>query len=449
MNSQDSRRIVCLLSNNCLDVFPQNNRTNFANVLAIPIHNRNNSSFFIRLRAVGIAINQFKGYHQKPRYIKVQLEELEDQISGLRSTNQTLGGIDYPPKAADADLVRQDYIYCTVKGAPYLRLKFSTLQKLQVLITDEWDRRFSIGYGAPTIIVCEILAAEAMGREGNFTITCFSKQPETFAHNALHRFTCPLPETLELNNYEVAVTNIIYPVAMYESCVAQLMVENEVYSYDLYKFKNANALLYKVNSDLRTYSAFRKELQFVSVRAKNIVGRDSFHMALKRKKLKPEEDQKSLLSVRMNYIFSFVLGEMQNNPPLLMMKPGERIEMGHRGQPPNLEFAIPSPVALLLCDAVESSWIGAELQPFLSCVPVRHDSYVNFKLGGDHHINEYANWTYQPEHPQYVDVKRTPFDSISFSFRNPGIKNLVERVFIPKRPETDTMLITLVFRPKK
>jgi hypothetical protein len=445
MTTLHSRRHICLLSNNCLDVFPQNRRTSFCNLLAVPIYNSANTTFFVRLRGIGVGFNSYRPAINNPKYINISLFELEEQVSGLRRENRNIGGIPYPPKEADVDLVRKDYIYTTVRNAPYLPLRFNVLQRLQVVLTDEKGQRFSIGYGPATIVLLEIIPEEEMREEGSFTVTCYSLQPETYNHNQLARFTCPMPETFELKNYEVALTNILYPTGMEEEVIAQIMIESEVFSFNLHKFKSALLFFSAVNAEIAKNSAYGKEIRFKPYGARDYFGANSYHMTVKRVALDGQE-QKPHLSVRLNYIAWRVVGEAMENAHVLMLKPGEMVHFGRPGQKPDIAYAIPSPIAMLLCDVVEKSWVGSELHPLLTCLPVKHGWTVNYKVG---QADKEITWNYEPDNPHYVDVKGTPFDSISFSFNNAGVKNMVERVFKAKDPQNDTIMITLSFRPKK
>ena len=187
MESIESRRCVCLFSNASLDHFPNNSRSAFANHFTIPISNSNNSTFYVRLRGIGLAVNPLLQHKPNPtRYIKVQLSEVEEQISGFKKFNRSLGGLNYPPKKGkDGDLLhRRDFFYRSFQNTPFLPLRFNILRQLRVTLTDKYDHPFFLDYGAPTTVWLEILTEEEMkNEETNFTITCFSYQPEIFAYN--------------------------------------------------------------------------------------------------------------------------------------------------------------------------------------------------------------------------------------------------------------------------
>ena len=107
---------------------------------------------------------------------------------------------------------------------------------------------------------------------------------------------------------------------------------------------------------------------------------------------------------------------------------------------PSLFYALPNPIALLTCDAVETSWVGGDFKPLLNCVPVKMAIMYDVQGGVGVAMHE-------PSHLHYVNVKETPFDTISFEFLNPGL-HLFPRVFqAPKI--TDSISITLAFRPQK
>ncbi len=454
METIESRRCVCLFSNCSLDHFPGNSRTSFANLFATPISNTNNSTFFVRLRGLGMAVNPLMHprWINTVRYIKVQLSEVEEQISGFKRFNRSLGGLNYPPqRGKDGDLIhRRDFFFRSFQNTPFLPLSFSILRQLRVTLTDENDQHFFLDYGAPTTVWLEILTEEEMRDETNFTITCYSFQPEIFANNTLSRFTCPLPESMELKSYEVALAGVIFPFKMREVCSAYLSIENRTFEFDIFKFRTGEDFLAYVNHELEK-DPKGKEFKFIKWSAREAyTGQPSWHTVLQRVQNPPDQEQKDMVRVSLSWNFSLVVGDVQHSANVLMVKPGEKIHFGHSGQVANLDRALPNPLALLMCDIVTDSWVGSDRKPLLACLPIKNDAWVQHKLKGVYSWGKYKGitWSYEPEHLHYVDVKSLPFHSISFEFTNMAMNNIQEKTFLPYGRD-DTMIVSLIFRPKK
>lgn len=432
MEIHSQRFTVCLISTSNLDLFPTNTRTFFTNTVPLALSNFEQKELYVRLRSVGLSVDKSK---PAPGYVKIQLHEMEEQASGYKKYDRVLGGFEYPQ-----DSGFENYVFKTFGiDEPFLPLRIQIVSQLRIIVTDVHDRIIDIESGAPTVILLEVVTEDEMREQNSFCVTCTSYQPDMFVGNTLGHFTCPLPETIELKNYEVALSSVVFPTQMTEECTAHFQVEEELYVYNLMEMADIGTLMKKMNRDLQ-YGDFGRELKFIRRLYRNDAGRTALAIALVRKEADEEEDykQQPYLQVRMSWTFSRVMGELENRQRMLMLKPGERYIFS--GGEPTLFAAIPNPVAILSCDAVQTSWVGGQLLPILNCVPIRIG--ILYDVAGGTAVK-----MHEPNHLHYVNVKETPFDTISFQFLNPGV-SLEQRLFTsPDR--TDAIVITLAFRPKR
>ena len=430
MELPEHRYNVCLSSSSNLDIFPNNNRTFFTNTLPVSMSNHEQKEIFVRVKSVGLAIDPA----QPPvGYVKIQLFEVEEQASGFRKFDRVLGGFEYPGKNEDGS----NYVFKTFGAeTPFLPLRFQILNQLRILITDINDKRINLDSGGPTIVYLEIVTEDEMRDQNSFCITCSSNQPDLFISNTLAKFTCPLPEMIELHDYEVALINVVYPPLMREESVIEFQVENEMYSYNLLDYSSITNLIRAINTDLQKMPLGR-ELQFVRRAFKSAEGRTTMCVGIKRGRAPVGVPQANYLQIKFTWAFNQVLGEYKNLQNVLMLRAGEIYVFSGE---PNLYAVLPNPVALLTCDAVTPSLVGGELKPLLNCVPVKLQAIYNVQGGVGVKMHE-------PKHLHYVNVKETPFDSISFEFLNPGLK-LYPRIFHSDNP-LDCVSITLAFRPKR
>lgn len=439
MEESDTRTLIYLLSSSNLDVFPDNSRSFFANRFARSLANRVSKSYFVRLRSIGLSSRP-----REPRkgYLNVNLYEVEQQHSGLEY-NRRLGGFRYPPPpeyTSDGEKKPQEYVYKEFNRSPFLPLRFQVLDSLRVLLTDDQDKQVDLRYGPPTVVVLEVVTEEEMTEQRNFTITCSSRQPKTYLGNTLVNFTCPLPEMMDLKNYEVTVLNILYPHYMTEDCVAQMMVENELYEFNLADFATPKHWLDAINGQL-VNGGYGKEIKFVPAagwrQVTPTVGHRIPSARIQRRLLQGGGvQQKEELAVRFNWVFSRAMGEVKSYTSILMLKPGESFFFNTK---PDVKKAHATPVSLLECDVVKPCLVGDQVKQVIGLVPVK---FFNPKLEETE-----QDVLYEPSHLHYTDVKEIPFDSISFKFNNLN-KQVYDRVFKSPQDE-DAIVVTLSFRPKR
>ena len=434
MAGTNGRNVVYLLSSANGDILPDNSRDFFANKFNQTISNRQNRDYFVRLRSVAVT-NDFR---TKPGYVKVQLQEVEQQIAGL-GYNRCLGGFKYPPADeyySNGEKKVVQYMHKIFDRTPYLPLSFQVLDGLRVLFTDLDNHRIAIGYGPPTIVELEIVTAEEIMEQRNFTITCASFQPSTFRANTMAKFTCPLPEMLDLKNYEVAVLSVVYPPNMSEECTVHIVVEDELYLFRLIDFESTREWIRSMNQAM-ALGRYAKELAFISKEGRDPATNDRIQsVMIKRRRLQGE--QKRELRIKFSWIFSQAIGEDKNYTKQLQLKPNESFFFNTR---PDIHKVIPPPVALLQCDVVKPCLVGGAMKPIIATVPVLFKSNRGGPLLEQKQL-------YEPAHLHYTDVKETPFDTIAFQFLAPGAQ-IHDRRFMVENNFDANIVITLSFRPKR
>ena len=433
----NSRINVCLISSNNLDFHPTNTRTSFANQFSNNIRNKKEGeSLFVRLQAIGLAIDW--NQETQPGYVKVQLWEIGEQLEG-EGFNRFLAGFEHP--AAAARIQRGEntvgYTYKTFAFTPFLPLRYSNLDQFHILLTDANNRVFRIEQGPPTVALLEVISESEMTDRGSFNITCQSRSNTTYPSNTYSFFKSPLPEMFDLRNYEVALLNVVYPSGLSENCMTYICVEQERYYMNLQEVNTIDDWVFNMNREL-SKGEHAQELKFVPTYDSQT---NQPRLSLRRERMPDgaHVGQKPFLHITMSWSLLKLLGETRSFNSLLMLAPGEKIQFTRE---PSLDNVWPNPVAMLMCDVVKSSLVGENLKPLLSCVSVKHAA---FQVHDEENLKVRI---YEPSHLHYVDVKDTPFNTISFEFLNPG-EGMHRREFIVNGGSDECVTVTLSFRPKK
>ena len=485
-----ARKNVCLVSCNDTDIFPGNSRVFFSNKCPGTLHSKNpDEVLFVRMKAIGLAVDVAQ--QLQPGYVRVHLYEVGEQLEpshGQQHFNRMLGGFTHPEPEFfyQEELLKQEqqlrqlkgekreedvrypYTFKTFGYTPHLALRYSNIDKFQVLLTDAHNQRFRVERGPPTILFLEVLSESEVMDKGSFNVSCRSTQKEIYPNNTLHRFTVPLPEMFDLQNYEVTLLNVIYPPGLTEECITSMRVENEVYDINLHNIKDISTWVKTMNKDLKL-GHYGRELRFVAHLVRDLVtGQRKRHISLVRLPKPPGEQQNNFLQVRLSWSLLRMLGQTDANLALLMLTVNQRVDFD---SDPSLNNILPNPVALLMCDIVKPGIIGKHMRHLLGCVGVKHrwfdspqinvddssnnnnnDNNDNSNNNNNNNKKDKKNMTlttkmYEPAHLHYVDVKETPFSSISFEFINPTL-DLSERAFRSVNPD-DSITVTLAFRPKR
>lgn len=472
---------VCLSSNSCLDEFPTNHRTEFINTLPETIHIQEGSQFYLRLCSIAVGTNGFAkdepirerewDRYATPEgdlyddeadssYLKVHISELGHQYEG-REFMQYAGGFHYPPPERIYDK-EYNYVFHEFVHTPYLWIKLERLNRLKIQLCDTGRKYFYIGENYPTFIQAEIMEKPA---EDEFTIVCSSLQRDIFTQNTLNRFTVPLPQTMQLSNFEVALLQLRFPEGVSDSVTLSLTVNGE---------HTVNMLVETLFDTADTVKSFNGELQSElpypfssSVRLKYLKAQNTKsnkkmvsrwqggwrrQVALHYRSV-ANSKQPDSISVTFNKPLANLVGLKQPPRAPTKVKKGEVIlfdvtyptlatkSRGH--------FAVVKPaVAVLRCDIVKSNnMMTGSYVDMLQMVPL-----LTYNATG-----EAAVKMYEPRRLSFQPITDQPFNSISFEFVDPdtgevttmtGTEEITTPVGSIPAP-SDRVDLTLLFRRKK
>ncbi len=416
---------MCLMSTGSLSDFPFNTRTHFVNLLPTPIRSEvAGRKLYVRLRAIAISCHRDEEMLDNPQmdYLKVNLSELEPKAVD-RGHDQCAGGFEYPPRTELAQ--RTGYAYHTFTRSPYLRLRYEELTKLEVTIVDvKGNVVEGIYSGPPTLVLLDV--SDTM-MSGNFTMTCNSNQPQLYTNNTLSQFTSPLYQEMDMSQYQVALVNVLYPPTLVERTLASMVIDGTRFDYDLDEFTSTDEFLQYLTEDLKN-SRFRDLLKWR--RRLTRTGHDG-QLGLLREKGRVNRNFSKRLLVSFSHTFTMACGQLHDFRAATVLTPGKVIAFKGR---PNINLVKPNPVATLHCDIVQSGVMGNRISNLLACVPVMTDMTAG------------RSRLYEAPQLIYYDVKRTPFNSVSFNFTNP---DGTARRFATSEDEVyDNIAVTLSFRAK-
>lgn len=444
-------RVIVISSNLCTDVFQTNNLTNFANYFS-PIIASPGKTFSVKLRSIAIsldvyirterihfggeagsALNVYRPTEKFPGYLQVLLQEVRGQISGEGYTH-SLGGVAFPPTSDS--IVTPFYAFHQWKHSVFLPLKTNRIDSFRINIVDADEKPIIFGGQIPTTIELEL--SEEMDQNAEFTITCSSYQPTIFPGNTLGQFSCPLPQPMNLQNYEVALASVVYPPELRDDLFITIGMTSPIS-----KSIKINASLYRNTGDL--VAGIQMEMREAGledyVRFK-LSGngrrkkRHSFFVSV--------TDMRAVVDVNLNFLH-FVGQSVDLHNRFIFNKTGAKkrftegwIDMA------NMQT---TPTALLECNILKSSPMGQGYSPLLQCIAVK-TSLIERDISP-----LMKKWTnlkdliYEPNSLLYTDVKPIPFQAIQFTFRNTDgtIKQLKAPTIVN---EVQRIIISLVFRPK-
>lgn len=410
----------CLSSNNSKDNHPDNTSTHFINDLSSPFINDSGHVFEIRIMSVAISarFDAQVNDHQTAGYLKIQIEELEQQRKGQKYIHFG-GGFPYPP----TNTLDYHYALHEFPNPPAIALRFQHLARFRVKIVDENDVEPALYPNFPTIIWIEMNEFSTEER-GQFTITCDSYHPTLYPDNTVNKFNSPIPTELHLPSYEVALLNVYYPPQMTEDIIPiDLLIEEEHMRFNPNTFLDTNDFITSVDEEIRN-TRFGGDYRFISVAlAPNELPR----LCLLR------NDQPAWLGqqrVTMNVSFLRACGELVIRRRTVIMSPGDILTFDGV---PNISNVQPTPVSMLYCDIIKPNIMGTGVSNLLQCVP----TYL-FK-------NFTETRLYEPRRLTFQSVVDYPFDRIKLTFLHPDGRARELRTADP----LDSLIVTLLFRKRQ
>lgn len=396
---------------NC-DVFPRNTRTRFTNRLPAVLSNRSQQQFHVRLCL--LAFSNDPGGENTSSYLEVHLREIESQRSGTGST-ESIGGFTFPLP----ERLSENYGVYNFTRSPYLPIKFQQLTSLEVIIVDrEGNEPAPYEKGPPTLVWIEMTDKSV---EEQFTIQCFSRQPYLFPANQLGAFTASIPSELELNGWEVALQQVIYPPRMEDvASEARVTINEETYSFNLRNFAEPDDFVEAVSQAVAR-GAYGRALQF---------GKRGGYIYFRRRATGDVAEDGRIIDITPSKTFCMACG--QTTVP----RRTTRINVGHmftfRGKV-GIRQALPNPIAMLTCDLVKTNVLAGSKALVLQAVPL--------KIGMETHSPR----LYEPPNLIYQPVQSKPFNLVRFSFLEPDGR---EKELVADNEE-EGIIISLVFRKRK
>ena len=419
------RILISLNSSASHRTHPMNHPTDFINELRRPIYNPHGKKFHVRLLHVAIA-GTLTYDSPSTDFALISLYEVRGQRHGTDFT-RVIGHVPLPP--------RKTYHLHEVKNAAPLPLRFECLTKLQITVTNKRGEQIYLEPGQlPTLVEVEILEGDM---DEQFTITCNTYHPQTHPSNTINEFTCPIPSTMTLQDYEVALQNITFPIDVYQRDEAVMLeTEEMVFRWDsLSIFGSTEDFLGRVKVAIGR-SVLKKDLKFGLVRTRAGSGRHVYIERKVRNDIDPNDQEavkryRRPMWIKPSITFSRACGQLWNLERVRELLPGERWEFEGA---PNIALAEPGIVAALHCSIITPNLVGEEQERQMQLIPVRG------------HQGRGLRRYYEPTQLLFHTVMNRPFDSINFKLTEPHGEL---RRFVTDDAETRDLYITLLFRKRK
>lgn len=403
---------ISLISSASSRFFPANTRSEFSNLLATPMFLDDVSTrIYVQASSLGLS-TLFDG--PPPNVIKVHIRDLVCQVEDQESA-RCVGVLKYPPAE-----VAPGFALHTFENTLFLPLSNPQSQHFKVRLTDENNENLRLSRGGATILNLAVTDDEMRARSA-FAITCSSHHPRMYPGNTLSSFVSPLLTELRLGDrYEVALQSIDFPPRMYERTVAVMRIEDEIFRYRLSEIADTQTFLNNVQMDV-IESRLGAELHFERENGRAKMTRGEIGLG----------DAPDEMVLGFNREFFLACGDTRHSRERVTLRRGESFTFDGA---PDINLAIPSPVALLESSVVENSMVGDGKMNVLHCTPVGNNG------GGE------ARQLYIPHKLFFRPVTRNPMHSISFKFTNPDGG---ERRLKTRDGENGRIMITLAFRKRK
>jgi len=409
-----------------LETFPDNRSTSFINRLPRTILNQKRRKFKLRVDSIGVCNYQLPGDRLPDcGYIKIHVDEVERQRAG-RGYTSAAAGFPFPLETPTSD---RRYGYHTFPHGLYLPLRFQQLEKLHITLTDLHGKEVKLAPGFPTLLQATVM--EESEEEEQFTISCSSLHPELFPENTLNAFTSPLPSEVDLSGHEVCLQQVVFPPRMRdEHRMAVLVVDHQhIFTFNLANFPTTRHFTRRVRDTIAHHLTVRHQVRF-AVEPGGIM-RDHAYL-----RTPADADPNNPLSIRCNRVFQDAMGLTGADLPDRYLPPGATLYFGM----PNIHLALPSPIAMLQCDILESNIMSSKPSKLLQCIPL-----IRRPPAGDEVDMTYRLRLYEPPTLSFSPVKQQPFNCIRFSLVNPDGSS---RKLLPATLG-DSIFLTLAFRRRR
>ena len=414
---------LTLASNACLNHFTNNTLSKFSNVLPHPISDKNNIRLFVRLRSIIISTT-LTNPNLQTNYININIGELEPKpINDIY--DKCLGRIEFPPKRVCGKYGIHEFEYSS-----FHPLRTLPLHQLSVLITDCDGNQLQLAYGSSTFVTLEI---SEMDLSNQFTVTCLSNDRRAqnyYVNNTYTDFRCALPHEIMLDNWEVALSSVIYPKQLKGRVLVRWKVE----------WVNPNSQGSKdtleIAIDIMQHDTVEEFVQtFKSLLEADSVWKEKIKLKINSSGRYLFEYQEHKMGsghaiMQFGETFSKVLGDKSRHEDFTGRSGTTTFEAL-----PNIDASKPSTIGLVYCDIVESSAVGGSLYPLIHIMPLENYAKTS---------NTKKTSIYEPHHLIFHPLINRPFSSIRFQIVQPDGS---PHDFGIRKTTDPGLAITLIFRP--
>ena len=417
-------KYITLVSNGCLEEFPNNTLTNFTNTFSAIKPRRGSAKLYVRLRSIVIS-KRLEFDHPDNYLMNIRLTQVVPQPS-VPLYDQSLGYGVFPP-----DRECGLYGIKEFEHTPFLPLQWVPVTRLSVLISRADGEPLPLAPGPPTFVVLEIASSmDEMDIKGSFTVTAVSnitRETQFFPDNNPNEFKTKLPNSMHLIDYEVALVSVAFPKDMYldtHELWWQLEYDppgqepvNRVWFFDIDDYIDGNSLRRVMSDTIETDPVFKHILvPQLNQDLEDEVNYGKFEI----KNNAPEGTQ-----IRFSCAPSMakILGMRDDSYTNFPVHGGSILRFSQV----DLEAGKISSIGMLYTDCIQPGIVGNGLFQLLHVLPLDLNRMV-----------------YEPQHLTFHSVIDRPFSSIEFVIRQPnGEPHNI------KTNSKSSIAITLLFRPQQ
>ena len=197
---------IVVISNGCLNHFPDNRLTHFANLIPPAVYLRTGARIvYVRLTRIFVDVATAPRAPGAPAPdLYIDIDEVDVDFRG----DKRLSVVKIP--AADVD-ENDGYLVRRFRHATYVELQERPVQQLTIRLTTADGKLYPLTEGRPTVVEMEITDEPS---NDDFVLTFYSHDPrglELYADNTMVNFACRLPRELNFAGFDVALEEMILP----------------------------------------------------------------------------------------------------------------------------------------------------------------------------------------------------------------------------------------------
>ena len=197
---------IVLISNGCLDEYPDNTLTRFTNIIPASIrYETENQPLFVKISRVFFDVSSVPV--EQPFDLYILLDEIDNTYS--RNSSHQIAHIKLPTTTTK---IKDKYLVRYFKHATYVQLQDRPLQQLTIQINiSDGERSPVINPGRPTVIEMELTDEPD---NDDFILSFSSHDPRSLLmhqDNTVAHFRCNLPREMNFAGYDVALEELLLP----------------------------------------------------------------------------------------------------------------------------------------------------------------------------------------------------------------------------------------------